>query len=288
MRWFRLLSVSLASVALLGLVIASGCSHKKNKEEPDDGPEDGAGPGTKVPVKVVDVKEYATIKGRVEFDGKPPARDPLSVTADKEYCMEDKEKDSFEDPAWKVGKDNGVENVAIFVEAPKGSSFPPPPDGKKPFDDSTVVVDQPYCAFRPHVAMVRPGQELQVWNSALIFHNTKYSGPTGDNLALPPIKAKGDTPIKKPIKLKPDAKEPVTLQCNAHPWMRGYVWASNTPYAAVTDENGNFEIKNVPAGTPVRLVVWHEKAGFCGKGGKEGETVTFKAGTDEVPVIKIK
>jgi hypothetical protein len=44
---------------------------------------------------------------------------------------------------------------------------------------------------------------------------------------------------------------PVQVSCNIHPWMKGYIRVFDHPYFAVTDEDGNFEIKNAPAGK------WH-------------------------------
>ena len=43
--------------------------------------------------------------------------------------------------------------------------------------------------------------------------------------------------------------------------MKGYVWAFDHPYSAVTDAAGNFTIPNAPVGA-WRLVVWHEAVGF--------------------------
>ena len=45
------------------------------------------------------------------------------------------------------------------------------------------------------------------------------------------------------------------------------------PYIAVTDAKGNFEIKNVPAGTQ-KVVVWQEAVGFVTA--PSGEDVTIK------------
>ena len=40
--------------------------------------------------------------------------------------------------------------------------------------------------------------------------------------------------------------------------MKTWVLVSDHPYYAVTDENGNYEIKGVPAGT-YEVVCWQEK-----------------------------
>ena len=43
--------------------------------------------------------------------------------------------------------------------------------------------------------------------------------------------------------------------------MKAYWLVLDNPYFAVTDDKGNFEIKNVPAGTQ-KVVVWQEAARF--------------------------
>ena len=71
---------------------------------------------------------------------------------------------------------------------------------------------------------------------------------------------------------------PVKIECNIHPWMNGWVRVFNHPYFAVTDEHGNFELKNVPAGQ-FRVVVWHGSGGFLGGAdGRDGQVVIIDAG----------
>ena len=50
------------------------------------------------------------------------------------------------------------------------------------------------------------------------------------------------------------------MTCDIHPWMKAYWMVLDNPYFAVTDDKGNFEIKNVPAGTQ-KVVVWQEACG---------------------------
>jgi hypothetical protein len=49
-----------------------------------------------------------------------------------------------------------------------------------------------------------------------------------------------------------------TLLCNVHPEMEGFVVVLETPYFAVSDKDGNYTIKDVPAGK-YTLKIWHEK-----------------------------
>jgi hypothetical protein len=52
-------------------------------------------------------------------------------------------------------------------------------------------------------------------------------------------------------------RTPGMVTCDIHPWMQAWWMVLDSPYFAVTDDQGNFEIKNVPAGTQ-KVVVWQE------------------------------
>src|SRR5207248_3328288 len=136
-----------------------------------------------------------------------------------------------------------------------------------------LVVDQPQCMFEPYASVMREGQELIVKNSAPVAHNANYQGSQARNPGANPIVPAGQ---QITINLKSD-RFPVRLSCNIHPWMRGLVGVYNHPYYALTDANGNFEIKLAPAGS-FRLFIWHEGAGWrLGTEGSKGEPVTIKA-----------
>jgi len=92
------------------------------------------------------------------------------------------------------------------------------------------------------------------------------------------------------VELKPDREAPTVLGCAFHFWMKGYVWALDTPYAAVTDKEGRFAINGIPAGEELQMVAWHEQPGFLfGVNGKaiiltEGENVfNFTIKAKELP-----
>jgi plastocyanin len=48
----------------------------------------------------------------------------------------------------------------------------------------------------------------------------------------------------------------VALGCNIHDRMLGYIYVSDTPYAARSDEHGQVQLHNLPEGS-VTLKVWH-------------------------------
>jgi hypothetical protein len=53
---------------------------------------------------------------------------------------------------------------------------------------------------------------------------------------------------------------PVKIKCEVHPWMSAYVGVFDHPFFAVTADDGNFEIKDLPPGE-YTVVAWHEKFG---------------------------
>jgi plastocyanin len=52
----------------------------------------------------------------------------------------------------------------------------------------------------------------------------------------------------------------VYAECDVHGWMQGHLAVVDSPYYAVTDENGKFSITDLPAGT-YHVKVWHEYLG---------------------------
>ena len=91
----------------------------------------------------------------------------------------------------------------------------------------------------------------------------KSSDPTNHNVNFQ-LKNLNQNPLIAPgsqMDVMPDSPErtPGPVSCSIHPWMMAYWMVLDHPYFAVTDENGNYEIKNAPAGTQ-KVVVWQEAA----------------------------
>jgi plastocyanin len=139
-----------------------------------------------------------------------------------------------------------AENIAVYVDVIPDKKFDPPKDH--------VVIDQRKMAFLPHVVAVQQGTTVEFLNSDPVGHNVYWPSVSGNkklshNLGTWP---KGE---KKPFQFNDLGTAP--LLCNVHPEMSGYVVVVPTPYFAVTDKDGNFEIKNIPAGK-YTLKTWSE------------------------------
>lgn len=139
-----------------------------------------------------------------------------------------------------------AENIAVYVDVIADKKFDAPKDH--------VVIDQRKMAFIPHVVAVQQGTTVDFLNSDPVGHNVYWPSISGNkklshNLGTWP---KGE---KKPFQFNDLGT--ASLLCNVHPEMSGYVVVVPTPYFAVTDEDGNFEIKNIPAGK-YTLKTWSE------------------------------
>ncbi|HEY2483674.1 MAG TPA: carboxypeptidase regulatory-like domain-containing protein [Candidatus Binataceae bacterium] len=191
-----------------------------------------------------------TISGTVKFDGTAPAPKKVEVTKDKEVCGL---KPHFEE-ALIVGSGGGIANAVVVLKDAKGTV--------KPGD---VKFDQKGCDYVPHVLAFPAGSTVNIINSDGILHNihtySKVNPPF--NMAQPKF--------KKVIKQTVEKPEIIKVNCDAHGWMQGWWYVTDTPYYAVTDDNGNFEIKDVPPGS-YTIEVWQEKLGT------QDQKVDVKAG----------
>jgi plastocyanin len=162
-----------------------------------------------------------------------------------------------------------AENIAVYVDTIAGKEFPAP--------TAHVVMDQKGLKFVPHVLVVLKGTTVDFLNSDPVGHNVYWPSISG-NRKLTHNMGTWPKDQKKPFQFNDLGV--VSLLCNVHPEMSGYIIVVPTPYFAVTDKEGSFEIKNVPPGT-YTLKTWSED------GKPTTESVTVGAGTATVnPVVK--
>jgi plastocyanin len=139
------------------------------------------------------------------------------------------------------------ENIAVYVDTIPGKTFPPP---SKP-----AVEDQKHMAFVPHVLVVLKGTTVQFLNSDPVGHNVYWPSVSGNKKLAHNM---GTWPQGQEKSFTFNDLGVASLLCNVHPEMSGYVVVVSTPYFAVTDKEGNFEIKDVPDGS-YTLKTWSEE-----------------------------
>jgi hypothetical protein len=231
------------------------------------------------------------LKGRVVWDGGAvPKPEPVNVAAnmDGPKCQA-AAKGKLVYETWVVNpKNKGVRWTFVWLAPadPKDrtAKLPVHPNLKNP-PDKPAEMDQPCCMFEPHALGIREGQELIVKNSAAFAHNTRYNGNPlrnpGRSVLIPPG-------AQLDIKELVADRLPVMVKCDLHPWMSAWVRVFDHPYFAVTDEDGNFDIKDVPAGN-YRLMVWHETGYLGGAEGRTGTPIQIaKNKVTDVGALKLK
>jgi hypothetical protein len=190
----------------------------------------------------VEVRDGGSIRGKITYNGKPPAPQKVAVTRDSKVCGPFRADETFI-----VGADGGVKNVVVYLSDVAS--------GKKMDRDLKPVLDQKDCNYLPRLQVVPLHSTLLIKSSDLILHNVHsfLNGSTVINVAVPP---------KRGLVLgrKLDQAGGQQLKCDVHGFMRGGIFVADNPYFAVTSEDGTFAIVDVPPGT-YTLNTWHEAAG---------------------------
>ena len=230
------------------------------------GPETPAATGAETPAATGGLGDLV---GTVVFDGTPPELTPLIAMGaadvkDKAVCA----AKTIPDESLVVDSaSKGIQNVFVFFEkVPAGASPVPPPEKQ--------IFDQEGCKFVPHCMIVRTKKPLVVLSADAVGHNT-HTYPNRNSSFNGAIGASD----RKGVEItygKPEF-EPFIVKCDVHPWMSAFHLPLDHGYAAVTDAQGKFVIKGLPAGSHV-LKVWHES----GKLLERGYKVTIKAGENPV------
>jgi plastocyanin len=224
--------------------------------------------------------DTATLKGKFVLDGAAPKPEAITPTKDAEVCG----KHKLERETLVVGADGGIQNVLIW--APKVKA---PAEAK---GEGPAVMDNKDCRFQPHILAMQAGQVLELKNSDPVGHNTEGHPRNNPefNILIP---ASGKIEIKD---LKKAETRPFEVKCAIHPWMKGYVLVSDAP-SAVSNADGSFEIKGLPAGTQVEFQVWQERGGFVKDVTVDGKKTTWgfgrfkmtlKPGENDMGTIKAK
>jgi|GEM_PF-178530 len=206
---------------------------------------------------------FGTIKGKVVYEG-GHVHKVLNVIKDEHTCG----AGDVVDESLVTSADGEVQwaVVSIASEIKGGEGL----DALK----SDRTLNQKGCVFTPHVLLVGVNQKMTINNLDKTLHNVRTVSFMNDvvnkvQMYLPNMPQPSDTVIFK-------EPEVVEVVCDVHGWMKSYVHVVEHPYYSITNEEGVFELTNVPPGK-YTLKVEHEKLG------EMEQTVEVKAGeTTEV------
>ena len=191
--------------------------------------------------------EAASIHGHVALDGAAPERAVVMMSADP-ACGKMWPKGKPTEQVV-VASDGSLANVIVFVTAGLPKKYTPPPILH------TTTIDQKGCAYVPHVAAVRVGEEVEFRNSDATVHNvnTRSAANVTFNEPMP---AQNQSMLK--VFSQPEVA--VKLKCDIHPWMSAWIAVFDHPFYSVTSADGRFALDGLPEGD-YTIEAWHETLG---------------------------
>jgi len=223
--------------------VKTAATNGGNNGAPKNGPKGNGGGGG-----------IGSFKGRIVYGGSAPAAgkptgfNPADPKTDK-FCVGIAAKINNE--SLLVGATGGVQNVVIYLKKkPAGYTATVPPTVKE-FSNKN-------CMFSPRMMAVRVGRKIKIVNDDVTSHNTHLFPLNNLNPAFNGLIPKGES---KEYQYNAKESLPVKVVCDIHGWMLAYHMPLDHEFFAVTDKDGNFEIKNLPAGSH-QFVVWHERSGY--------------------------
>src|SRR6202140_5521946 len=192
--------------------------------------------------QVVSVANGGTIKGTVKWSGPEPHPTSFPITKDPQICDPDSHK-TRDLERLVIGPQGGVANTVIYIkDISSGKAFDLPPGRRS--------LDQHLCRYESHILLVPKSAPLNMKSSDATLHTIHMDRAATYNLPFP---FQNQT-------ISRDMNTPglVNLKCNGgHVWMNAEMFVAPHPYYAVTDENGTFQLSNVPPGE-YTIVAWHE------------------------------
>ena len=183
----------------------------------------------------------ATLKGNVRYTGTRVEKKTFPVTIDQYLCGKEKEAGDLV-----ISSTNGIQNAVVSLQGV-------PPGTKAPANSEPPKMDQKQCVFVPRVVIVPEGGTVEFLNSDRLLHNVRGGGKEN-----PPFNRA--QPHARTIAIVFRNPEVLRVDCDLHSWMRGWIVVAEHPFYAVTNEEGQFVLDNVPPGK-YKLQVWQETLG---------------------------
>jgi plastocyanin len=232
------LRISVSTLASCALLLGIACNKNTEQSSNSNAQKEAAPAPAATPI---DPATVGTVSGQAKMSGVAPKAAKIDMSQDP-ACKGANESENI------VADNGNLANVFVYIKDGLGNrTFDVPKDA--------VVLDQSGCKYHPHVLGVMAGQTVQIKNDDQTTHNI-HPTPKDNrewNESQPP---------SSPAIEKNFAREEIMLpvKCNQHPWMKMYINVVKTPFYAVTDKSGKYEIKGLPPGNYTIAFV-HEKLG---------------------------
>jgi hypothetical protein len=213
--------------------------------------------------QAVEVRDGGTIQGLVKFPGETPAR-AMFINRTDPQCPRGIAQNHL-----LVKQENfGLQNALAILEI----------DAGKALSVAKAELRDEHCMFAPRLQWVPKNTSLVLRNTDSALHNVHawLNGVSVFNVDLPA----GAPPVRRPLVLPGLYR----VNCDRHFWMRAWIYASESPYVAITDAQGHFTLSDVPPGHYV-LRVWHE--GWTEKGKDSAGRIDYQP-MEQVLSVEVK
>ena len=201
--------------------------------------------------KVAEVNDGGTLTGRVTLTGPVPrARSFHLIHAPNiEFCgriSDGKGHRILKD--FTVSENSGLKDTVISIQGIKKG---------KPLPTKMQVFNIDRCHSDQYVIGVRNGENILIENKDPIRHEIA----TYEINSVSYVKQKSNKAIIRessqirPVFVSHEADE-FLIKCNLHPFLQTRGFMVDNPYYAISDEEGNFTLEDVPPGT-YDVLAWH-------------------------------
>jgi plastocyanin len=137
---------------------------------------------------------------------------------------------------------------AVVTVQPRGAT-PMPPAASLQL--ASAMIDQQEEMFMPTVVVIHTGGSVVFRNSDRTRHHVYSFAPIKQ---FEFVQRPGDS--SPPVRF--DTPGSAAIGCNIHDNMVAYVYVTDAPWAAVTDQNGRATVTDLPAGN-FTATVWHAR-----------------------------
>ena len=219
-----------------------------------------AGTAQAAKYKEVDVSNGGSVTGKVAAGAAKAETKTFTISKDPQICGDG----TREVPFVRVNGDAMLDAVVYLDKVKEGKAFPE--------ELKTLKINQEKCNFVPYLSVMANGGKLTAVNSDHTLHNIHTYEQIGKarRTVLNVSQPKAGDEVTKKIKLRKGVG--MKVECDAHDFMHAFVFVGHNPYFSVVDDNGKFEIGDIPPGK-YKIKVWHGLLGLV-----DGGKVEVKAG----------
>lgn len=136
-----------------------------------------------------------------------------------------------------------VEDIVVYVEVSV------PQASNEARVEQTLTISQENKAFEPYISVIQKNQQVEFVNKDDITHHIfNASREHGFSFRIRSGNKKND--------LKFNQNGQISMGCNIHDWMSGYLLVVDTPYFAKTNQQGQVNLSLTGEGQAT-VYIWH-------------------------------